>query len=104
TAEVVGGFQGREMVLDEALEARIETILERLTKRFPNLDMDAIRAGNRKQATIPQGATVLEPVGTAPGLVVPPGDGARPPAGPTLVGLPGPPPELPPVGGRPGQD
>ncbi len=97
TAEVVGGFQGREMVLDEALEGRIETILERLTKRFPKLDMEAIRAGNRKQATIPRGATVLEPVGTAPGLVVPPGDGARSPAGPTVVVLPGPPRELQPM-------
>ena len=27
---------------------------------------------NRKQAVIPAGATVLEPRGTAPGLVVPP--------------------------------
>ena len=31
-----------------------------------------MRAGNRKQALVPEGATVLEPVGTAPGLVVPP--------------------------------
>ena len=30
-----------------------------------------MRAGNRKQAMVPEGATVLEPVGTAPGLVVP---------------------------------
>ena len=61
TAEVVGRFQGREMVLDEALEERIAEILTRLTKRWPNLDLEAIREGNRKQATIPAGATVLEP-------------------------------------------
>jgi nicotinamide-nucleotide amidase len=94
TAEVVGAFQNREMVLDEALEARIAEILAPLAKRWPNLDMDAIRAGNRKQATIPRGATVLEPVGTAPGLVVAP---AEPGAGPTVVVLPGPPRELQPM-------
>ena len=93
TAEVVGGFQGRAMGTDEALEARIAAILEGLTKRWPNLDLDAIRAGNRKQATIPLGASVLEPVGTAPGLIVPPLEGG----GPTVVVLPGPPRELQPM-------
>jgi nicotinamide-nucleotide amidase len=97
TAEVVGGFQGRPMVLDEALEGRIMKILEGIAKRWPNLDMEAIRHGNRKQATVPEGATVLEPVGTAPGLVVPPVDG-RP--GPTVVVLPGPPRELQPMWGQ----
>jgi nicotinamide-nucleotide amidase len=99
TAEIVGSFQGREMVLDEALEGRIADILRPLAKRFPNLDMDAIRAGNRKQATIPRGATVLEPVGTAPGLVVPPErkDGSPASGGPTVVVLPGPPRELQPM-------
>jgi nicotinamide-nucleotide amidase len=98
TAEVVGRFQGREMVLDTALEERIAEILKPLAKRWPNLDMDAIREGNRKQATIPQGATVLEPVGTAPGLVVPPGGiGSPPTPGPTVVVLPGPPRELRPM-------
>jgi competence/damage-inducible protein CinA-like protein len=94
TAEVVGRFQGREMVLDEALEEAIAEILRPLAKRWPNLDMEAIRTGNRKQATIPAGATVLAPVGTAPGLVVPPADGGD---GPTVVVLPGPPRELQPM-------
>jgi nicotinamide-nucleotide amidase len=94
TAEVVGRAQGREMVLDEALEERIAEILRPLAKRWPNLDMDAIRESNRKQAVIPQGATVLEPVGTAPGLVVPP---QEPRGGPTVVVLPGPPRELQPM-------
>src|SRR5881227_3486101 len=65
TAEVVGGFQGRGMVLDEALEERIAEILRPLASRWPNLDMEAIRVSNRKQAVIPAGSTVLEPVGTA---------------------------------------
>jgi nicotinamide-nucleotide amidase len=94
TAEVVGRAQGREMVLDEALEGRIAEILSPLAKRWPNLDMDAIRESNRKQAVIPEGATVLEPVGTAPGLVVPP---LQPLLKPTVVVLPGPPRELQPM-------
>ena len=64
-----------------------------LMSRWPDLDPDAIRAANRKQAVVPEGATVLEPVGTAPGLVVRAGDGD----GPTIVVLPGPPRELQPM-------
>ena len=94
TADVVGAFAGRPMMLDEALEGRIAEILERLTARRPDLDRAAIRAGNRKQAMIPARATVLEPVGTAPGLVVPPAEGR---SGPVVLVLPGPPPELRPM-------
>ena len=93
TADVVGTFQGREMTLDSALEERIAEILRPLAKRWPDIDMEAVRHGNRKQATIPQGAAILEPVGTAPGLVVPPTE----PGGPTVVVLPGPPRELQPM-------
>ncbi|HZL49104.1 MAG TPA: competence/damage-inducible protein A [Solirubrobacteraceae bacterium] len=94
TAAVVGRAQGREMVLDEALEERIAEILRPLAKRWPNLDMDAISRSNRKQAVIPEGSTVLEPIGTAPGLVVPP---KEPNSAPTVVVLPGPPRELQPM-------
>ena len=90
TAPIVAEFAGRPFVLDEALEGRIAKILEQLTKRWPNLDEEAIRAGNRKQAYVPEGAEVLEPVGTAPGFVV----GSD---GPTVVVLPGPPRELQPM-------
>jgi nicotinamide-nucleotide amidase len=93
TAEVVGGFAGREMVLDEALEGRIAEILRPLLARWPHLDEEAIRISNRKQAVVPKGATVIDPVGTAPGLVVPPDGGD----GPTVVVLPGPPRELQPM-------
>jgi len=58
--------------------------------------MEAIRRSNRKQAVIPEGARILEPVGTAPGLVVPPREPARKP---TVVVLPGPPRELQPMWG-----
>jgi nicotinamide-nucleotide amidase len=94
TAEVVGRFQGREMVLDSALAERIADIVRPLARRWPNIDQEAIREANRKQATIPEGATVLEPVGTAPGLVVAP---LQPDGGPTVVVLPGPPRELQPM-------
>jgi nicotinamide-nucleotide amidase len=93
TAEVVGGFSGREMVLDERLEERIAEILKPLLARWPQLDEEAVRASNRKQAVIPEGATVIDPVGTAPGLVVPPASGH----GPTVIVLPGPPRELQPM-------
>jgi nicotinamide-nucleotide amidase len=96
TADVVGRFQGREMVLDQSLEEAIAEIVKPLAKRWPNLDREAIRASNRKQATIPAGATVLAPVGTAPGLVVPPAQNG---GGPTVVVLPGPPRELRPMWG-----
>jgi nicotinamide-nucleotide amidase len=45
-----------------------------------------MRVGARKQAEVPAGAAVLEPIGTAPGVVV---EGE-----PTVVVLPGPPREL----------
>ena len=89
TLEVVAGFAGRELALDPALEGRIAVILEPLMKRWPNLDHEAVREANRKQALVPEGATVIQPAGTAPGMVVPPRDG-----GPTVVVLPGPPREL----------
>ncbi|MGI8507017.1 MAG: competence/damage-inducible protein A [Solirubrobacteraceae bacterium] len=93
TAEIVGRFSGREMVLDSALEERIADILRPMMKRWPGIDEEAIRRSNRKQAVIPEGATVLEPVGTAPGLVVPPRQGTIP----AVVVLPGPPRELQPM-------
>ncbi len=94
TAEIVGDFCGREMVLDAALEHRIAEIIERALQRWPDADRGALRAANRKQAVIPSGATILAPRGTAPGLVVPPAEGRQ---GPTVVVLPGPPSELQPM-------
>ena len=55
TAEIVGSFCGREMVLDDALEARIAEILESALKRWPDADREALLAANRKQAVIPAG-------------------------------------------------
>ncbi|OBG86446.1 competence/damage-inducible protein A [Mycobacterium sp. E802] len=89
TVATVAEFCGRELVLDEALEQRIAAILRKLMGERPGVDFDAVRAANRKQALVPLGAEVLEPVGTAPGVVV-----AGPP---TVVVLPGPPRELQPM-------
>jgi nicotinamide-nucleotide amidase len=58
-------------------------------KRFPDLDFEAVRKSNRKQALVPEGAHVIYPAGTAPGLVVPSTNGL-----PAVVVLPGPPREL----------
>ncbi|HEV7775194.1 MAG TPA: competence/damage-inducible protein A [Conexibacter sp.] len=94
TTEVVAEFAGRPMVLDKGLEERIAAIIAPLAERWPNIDRAAMARGTRKQAHVPEGATVLEPVGTAPGVVVPPLDGA---SHPTVVVLPGPPRELQPM-------
>jgi nicotinamide-nucleotide amidase len=89
TVEVVARFSGRPLVLDEHLEERIHEILVPLMKRFRHWDPEAMRAANRKQALIPEGATVINPVGTAPGVIVP--------GEPAIVVLPGPPRELQPM-------
>src|SRR3954454_6431614 len=91
TAQVVGDAQGRPSAVDRELEQRIGVIVDRLmARRGWRADPEATAAGVRKQALVPAGATVLEPVGTAPGLVVPP-EGRN---GPTVLVLPGPPGEL----------
>ncbi|MEA2387393.1 MAG: nicotinamide-nucleotide amidase [Thermoleophilaceae bacterium] len=90
TMEMVARFTGRDLVLDARLEARIAEILKPLMRRWRDLDPEAILASNRKQAMTPAGARPLDPVGTAPGAVVPPAGGD----GPTVVVLPGPPREL----------
>jgi nicotinamide-nucleotide amidase len=95
TAAVVADFQGRPPVLDPGLEQQIATIIARLSAgRGWQLAPAATAAATRKQALVPDGAGVLPPVGTAPGLVVPPADGRT---GPPVIVLPGPPAELQPM-------
>ena len=89
TVEIVAQFCERELVLDDQLEEKIASILKRLSARFTDVDFDSVRAANRKQAMVPAGAYVIDPVGTAPGLVVH--------GEPTVVVLPGPPRELQPM-------
>ncbi len=89
TVEVVARFCGRELVLDHEVENKIAEILKKLMGHFNLENFDAVLAANRKQAMIPAGAQVLDPVGTAPGVVVP--------GKPTVIVLPGPPRELQPM-------
>jgi nicotinamide-nucleotide amidase len=87
----VAAFAGVPMELDAALEERIWARISALSGRWRDVSDEALRAGNRKQALVPRGAAVLEPVGTAPGLVVPVA------GGPVVLVLPGPPGELQPM-------
>jgi nicotinamide-nucleotide amidase len=92
TAAVVGDWQGRSSAPDRELEARITAIVEELSAgRGWQVDPRALAAGTAKQALVPHGAEVLEPTGTAPGLVVP---AATEASHPPVVVLPGPPGEL----------
>jgi nicotinamide-nucleotide amidase len=91
TAEVVAGFAGRPVAVDPSLEERVWQIVSRMRRRWRDASEEGLRAGARKQALVPEGAVVLEPVGTAPGLVVV-GDGVPP-----VLVLPGPPGELRPM-------
>jgi nicotinamide-nucleotide amidase len=89
TAEIVARFAGRDLVLDEEVEEKIAEILRSFARRF-RFDEEAVREANRKQAMVPEGSLPLDPVGTAPGLVVPAGEQV-------VVVLPGPPRELQPM-------
>jgi nicotinamide-nucleotide amidase len=89
TVATVARFCGRELMLDPELENKISAIVQSLMARVGGGDVDALLAANQKQAMIPAGALALDPVGTAPGVVVP--------GKPTVVVLPGPPRELQPM-------
>jgi nicotinamide-nucleotide amidase len=86
TVEIVARVAGRELALDEELEATIgeisRTIAERLGRPYSDFS-----TGVRKQATLPEGALSLGLAGTAPGIVLDTG-------GCVVVVLPGPPREL----------
>jgi nicotinamide-nucleotide amidase len=91
TAEIVGRFAGRPLRLDAAMEEKIAAILRRFAaRRNFKIDEAAVMDANRKQAMVPEGAEALDPVGTAPGLVVPAGESV-------VIVLPGPPRELRPM-------
>lgn len=87
TAEVVAGFCGVGSRLDEEVRETINARIARWAARS-GFDGAALDEATRKQAMVPEGASVLDPVGTAPGLVL------RGATGPLVVVLPGPPREL----------
>lgn len=95
TAAVVADLTGRPLALDEQMEKVVGDIIARFADRL-RWNAAALAEANRKQALVPRGATPIRPVGTAPGLAVPPGrdDGAPDAATPTVLVLPGPPREV----------
>jgi nicotinamide-nucleotide amidase len=89
SVELLASVAGRPLVLDPSLEAEIGARSRAFADRMKRPYAD-FADGVRKQATIPEGATVVGLVGTAPALVVELGDCVA-------VMLPGPPRELQPL-------
>jgi nicotinamide-nucleotide amidase len=86
TVAAVAEAAGAELELDEGLLATIAEITAGYARRR-GTDPALNRDGDRKQAQVPRGATVIPPAGTAPGLLLPLGTGH-------VLVLPGPPGEL----------
>ena len=86
TIELLARVTGRRLVVDPELEVEIDAISRGVAERLGRPYAD-FRAGVRKQATLPEGATSLGLAGTAPGVLVEV-DGR------VAVALPGPPGEL----------
>ena len=87
TKETVAAYFGKGMHMDESVLSEIERYF---TLRYG--DLCRMTANNRKQALVPDGATVLKnPNGTAPGIAMEGEDGK------TVMMLPGPPREFEPM-------
>ena len=86
TVEALAQVAGVELVLDPDVLERIDRWTDQVAVRY-GLDRAGFDAGNRKQAHVPVGASVLGMAGTAPGLILPV-DGS------VVVVLPGVPSEL----------
>lgn len=91
TVAMVAEATGRALELDaDALEEITAIVTGYAAAR--GVAVELLLPGARKQATVPTGAHVISPSGTAPGVIVP--------GTPTIVVLPGPPTELQEVWGR----
>ncbi len=86
TTECVARMSGRPATLDPQALSCVEARLQEMGRMTTAADRDVFAAGNAKQATLPEGAVMLQPAGTAPGYVL---DGQ-----PAWIVLPGPPGEL----------
>lgn len=86
TVELVAAVAGVPLVVDPELERQVEQVSRTIADRLGRPYHD-FAAGVTKQATVPEGATVLGIAGTAPGLVLAT-------ATCVFVVLPGPPGEL----------
>ena len=87
TVELLARAAGLDLVVDEALEAEIESVSRAVAERLGRPYAD-FSPGVTKQATRPASAVSIGLAGTAPGLVL------RAPTGCVAVVLPGPPGEL----------
>lgn len=84
TRDVIAQVMGAELVRDDAVAARIETMFTRRGRTMP--------ANNLRQAMVPVGAsTMAQQPGTAPGLVCPVGDAEE---GKVIYAVPGVPYEM----------
>jgi nicotinamide-nucleotide amidase len=88
TTEAVADAVGVELELREDALAVVEARVRAYGRMRSAEEVAAFTPGNRKQATLPAGARWVDPLGTAPGYVVPV-DSDR-----AVVVLPGPPSEL----------
>jgi nicotinamide-nucleotide amidase len=86
TVDVLARVAGRAVIVDDALEARIEAFSRRTAERLGRPYAD-FAVGVRKQASLPEGAVVLGVAGTAPAFLLDL-DGR------VAAALPGPPAEL----------
>lgn len=86
TVELVARVAGAPLRVDDKLATHIEGVSRRIAERLRR-SYTEFAPGVTKQATVPEGATVIGIAGTAPGLVLPT-DGC------VFVVLPGPPGEL----------
>jgi nicotinamide-nucleotide amidase len=86
TVAAVAAASGDSIVLDPVLRGKIAEIMDAFARRR-GIPPGDYTDGIDKQALVPRGAHVIDPIGTAPGLLVPWGRT-------TVVVLPGPPSEL----------
>ncbi|MCZ4496932.1 MAG: competence/damage-inducible protein cinA [Thermoleophilia bacterium] len=87
TSEAVALAVGRELVVDEAALELVDARVRAFGRMRTPEEVATFTPGNRKQASLPRGATWVDPLGTAPGYVLTSEEL-------TFVVLPGPPPEL----------
>lgn len=87
TSEAVASVTGRELELRDDALALVERQVASIA-RSRGIDPAGFDEGNRKQASVPAGAVLLDPLGTAPGYLLTDDHGT------VFVVLPGPPAEL----------
>lgn len=88
TSEAVAAALGLELELHEDALEVVEARVRAYGRMRTPEEVATFAPGNRKQATLPRGATWVDPLGTAPGYVV---EGGR---DQVMAVLPGPPSEL----------